>query len=42
LEHGTGDPEKAEAAAVFYAFWKRAEAVDSYAQMKQQWKREKG
>jgi Domain of unknown function (DUF4385) len=35
---GTGDPEKAESAAIFYKAWKAAEAHPQYAEMKQQWK----
>jgi hypothetical protein len=42
LERGTGDPEKAEAAKVFYAQWKIAEANEKYAAMKKQWKHERG
>lgn len=38
LERGTGDPEKAEAAKVFYEKWKAAEANDTYAAMKKDWK----
>lgn len=42
LERGTGDPEKAEAAKVFYERWKAAEANATYAAMKKQWKHERG
>ncbi|TCD05670.1 DUF4385 domain-containing protein [Pedobacter frigidisoli] len=42
LERGTGDPEKAEAAQVFYQHWKTAEANEEYSNMKKQWKIEKG
>ena len=42
LERGTGDPEKAEAAAVFYQRWKTVEANNNYAAMKKQWKLERG
>lgn len=37
-ERGTGDPEKAESAAVFYEFWKMAEAEPRYAAQKKYWK----
>ncbi|WP_295202330.1 DUF4385 domain-containing protein [uncultured Chryseobacterium sp.] len=42
LERGTGDPEKAKAAAIFYDQWKAAEAEPRYADMKKQWKKHKG
>lgn len=42
LERGTGDPEKAEAAKVFYAAWKKAEANEIYAVMKKDWKHARG
>lgn len=42
LERGTGDPEKAEAAKVFYACWKAAEANTIYAAMKKDWKHARG
>ncbi|MBL4675632.1 MAG: DUF4385 domain-containing protein [Mucilaginibacter sp.] len=42
LERGTGDPEKVEAAKVFYESWKQAEANGEYARLKKQWKNEKG
>lgn len=42
LEPGTGDPEKAEAAKVFYAKWKEAEADELYAAMKKDWKHARG
>ncbi|MCU7616308.1 DUF4385 domain-containing protein [Chryseobacterium sp. PBS4-4] len=42
LERGTGDPEKAAAAAIFYAKWKEAEANSVYSEMKKNWKKEKG
>ncbi|SEN96249.1 protein of unknown function [Mucilaginibacter gossypiicola] len=38
LERGAGDPEKADAAKVFYARWKAAEANEVYAAMKKDWK----
>ncbi|WP_129715900.1 DUF4385 domain-containing protein [Pedobacter sp. SYP-B3415] len=39
LERGTGDPEKAAAAAVFYKIWKKAEAHPEYARQKADWKK---
>ncbi|MFD0792119.1 DUF4385 domain-containing protein [Mucilaginibacter litoreus] len=42
LERGTGDPEKAEAAKVFYTKWKQAEANWVYAAMKKDWKHARG
>lgn len=42
LERGTGDMEKAAAADVFYARWKEAEDNQKYAEMKKQWKHERG
>ena len=42
LERGTGDPEKAAAAAVFYQKYKIAEAKPKYAALKKQWKHERG
>lgn len=42
LERGTGDPEKAEAAAVFYKKWKEAEADEKYATLKKDWKENLG
>jgi len=42
LERGTGDPEKAAAAAIFYIKWKEAEANSVYSAMKKNWKKEKG
>lgn len=38
LPRGTGDPVKAESAAIFHAAWKRAEAEPRYAAMKKEWK----
>jgi Domain of unknown function (DUF4385) len=35
---GTGDPEKAESAAIFHAAWKKAEAEPRYAARKKEWK----
>ncbi|TDH19974.1 DUF4385 domain-containing protein [Segetibacter sp. 3557_3] len=42
LERGTGEPEKAEAAAVFFSLWKKAEANEQYDRLKKEWKHEKG
>ncbi|MCD8739846.1 DUF4385 domain-containing protein [Mucilaginibacter roseus] len=42
LERGTGDPEKAAAAKIFYNKWKAAEACSAYAQLKKKWKLNKG
>jgi len=42
LERGTGDPEKAKSAAVFYEKWKEAEAEPMYSAMKKDWKRSRG
>ncbi|WP_165243539.1 DUF4385 domain-containing protein [Paludisphaera soli] len=42
LERGTGDPIKAESAAVFHEAWKAAEADPDYAARKTSWKRERG
>jgi hypothetical protein len=38
LEKGTGDPAKAESAAIFYEVWQRAEAHPNYAARKAAWK----
>lgn len=38
LERGTGDPQKAESAAIFYEKWREAEADPAYAAKKQAWK----
>ena len=37
-ERGTGDPAKAESAAIFYEYWKKAEAEKRYAGQKKAWK----
>lgn len=37
-ERGTGDPEKAESAAIFYEYWKKAESEKRYAAQKKAWK----
>lgn len=42
LERGTGEPEKAAAASVFYKKYKAAEANEQYAKLKKQWKLERG
>jgi hypothetical protein len=42
LARGTGTPEKAEAAKIFYDKWKQAEANEQYSIMKKQWKHAKG
>jgi hypothetical protein len=41
-ERGTGDPEKAAAAQIFYKKWKQAEAQEAYACQKAAWKKEHG
>ena len=41
-EKGTGDPEKAKSAAIFYDKWQQAEANATYAQMKKDWKAKYG
>ncbi len=42
LERGTGEPQKAESAKIFYDQWKAAEANLTYAKMKKEWKHERG
>ncbi|MXV14536.1 DUF4385 domain-containing protein [Hufsiella ginkgonis] len=42
LERGTGEEEKAKAAAIFYEKWKAAETNEQYATQKAAWKSEKG
>ena len=37
-ERGTGDPEKAESAAIFYEYWKKAKSQKRYAAQKKAWK----
>lgn len=37
LERGTGEPEKAAAASIFYAAWKAAEAHAAYREQKASW-----
>lgn len=42
LERGTGDPEKARSASIFYERWKEAEAHETYAAAKKAWKAKHG
>ncbi len=42
LERGTGDPEKAQSASIFYDKWKLAEAHEGYAEQKKAWKEKLG
>ncbi|MFD0765117.1 DUF4385 domain-containing protein [Mucilaginibacter lutimaris] len=42
LDRGTGEDEKARAAAVFYHLYKQAEANPQYKSVKAAWKKEKG
>lgn len=42
LEKGTGEPAKAESAAIFYAKWKEAEAHPRYQTLKKEWKKNFG
>jgi hypothetical protein len=42
FEKGTGDPEKLKSSAIFYQLWKKAEDVSTYAEMKQQWRKQYG
>jgi hypothetical protein len=42
LERGTGDPEKAISASIFYDMWQKAESNDTYATMKKEWKAKYG
>lgn len=42
LERGTGDPEKAKSADIFYKKWKDAEANPEYSEMKKAWKKKYG
>ena len=39
LEKGTGDPEKAKSAEIFFAMWKKAEAEPRYAEQKKDWRK---
>ncbi|MFN7038136.1 MAG: DUF4385 domain-containing protein [Alphaproteobacteria bacterium] len=38
LERGTGDPQKAISASIFFEKWKEAESNKKYANMKKEWK----
>ena len=42
LEKGTGQQDKADAAAIFFAKWKEAEGNIKYAQLKNEWKNTRG
>jgi len=42
FERGTGDPEKAKSADIFYKKWKEAEADEKYSQLKINWKKNHG
>ena len=42
LKRGTGEEQKAEAAAIFYKTWKLAEANPIYAKLKADWKKHYG
>jgi len=42
LPKGTGDPQKAESAAIFYAKWQEAETHPAYQQQKLAWKKRFG
>jgi hypothetical protein len=42
LQKGTGDPEKAVSADIFFHKWKEAENHPKYAQMKIEWKKKYG
>lgn len=42
MKRGTGDPEKAKAAEIFYKKWKEAEDHTKYTQLKMKWKKEYG
>ena len=42
LEKGTGDPEKAKTADIFYKKWKEAEENQKYTQLKKIWKEKYG
>lgn len=41
-ERGTGDPQKAESASIFYGLWRTAEADPDYAARKVAWKAQYG
>jgi hypothetical protein len=42
LERGTGDPEKAISADIFFKKWQEAEANEQYKNMKLEWKKKHG
>ncbi|TWR31205.1 DUF4385 domain-containing protein [Mucilaginibacter pallidiroseus] len=42
LQRGTGEAEKAAAAQIFFDKWQQAEADAQYAQLKKEWKNERG
>lgn len=42
LEKGTGDPEKAVSADIFFQKWQEAEINEDYAEMKKMWKKKYG
>lgn len=42
LPRGTGDPQKAESADIFYTAWQQAEADPVHTRLKQQWKQAHG
>jgi hypothetical protein len=42
LERGTGDPEKAKSAQIFYEKWKKAENIPLYIKLKTEWKKNYG
>lgn len=42
LERGTGEPQKAESARIFYEKWKQAETNAAYSKLKSDWKRKYG
>lgn len=42
LERGTGEAEKAEAAAIFYEKWQQAENNENYKSLKISWKKARG
>ncbi|RZJ66289.1 MAG: DUF4385 domain-containing protein [Flavobacterium sp.] len=42
MERGTGDPEKARSAAIFYDAWQKAESDEKYTKLKMDWKHRYG
>ena len=42
LERGTGDPDKARSASIFYEKWKACEADEVYTEAKRGWKAKYG